>query len=255
MSGGIPRRFNFLLKKEFPEPPPNWGDDDLTKFIDKARENAFATFNNQKSDYERLSKINSVFCSIRDNLNNSKDFFAGFFLIRAHASFLGAAQFLMTGQITEVYACLRLTLENALYGFYLSQNKGAQQIWLSRHKGDAAKKKVRGEFKIRTLLDTLKAANKIEGAAAEGLYEHTIDFGAHPNEFALIQGLKHKKEGQTHNYRIAYLHHGDSKPAILAFRIAAQVGVCTLGIFQLVFKERFDPLGLTDKLQTLRKGL
>jgi hypothetical protein len=243
------------LKSKLPEPPPDWGNDQLTQFIDRARENTFATFHNQKSDYERLSKIDGVFCKIRDNLNNSKDYFAAFFLIRSHASYLAAMQLLLAGQIAEVYACLRLSLENALYAFHLTINKDAKYIWLSRHKGDEQKKKVRKEFKIGNLIQTLKKANTVEGVAAENLYEHTIDFGAHPNELGLFQGLKHNKEGTKHNYRIAYLHHGDSEPAVLAFRISAQIGVCSLGIYQMIFRERFDILGLSEILQGLRKGL
>ena len=105
-----------------PIPPPEWGTDELTKFLDVARSNSYATFHNLRDEYRRLAEIDGAFRKAVDGLFNTKDWFAAFFLLRAHSSFLGGVRLSISGQVPEGYACLRLALENALYGFYLYKN-------------------------------------------------------------------------------------------------------------------------------------
>ncbi len=240
---------------DLPEPPPDWGRDTLTNFIDEARANTYATFHNLKAEYNRLSQIEAALRLATDNLSHTKDWFAAFFLMRAHACFLGAARLVLSGQATETYACLRAVLENALYGFYLSRNPASCETWLRRNESDAAKRAVRDEFTIRRLLEALKAADAQEGNVAEALYNETIDYGAHPNERALIQAFKMEKGEGRIEFQVGYLAGGDSPASLLALRRAAQVGVSVLSVFSLVYRERFDILGLNDTIRRLRQGL
>lgn len=241
-----------------PEPPPGWGNDELTNFINAASANTYATFHNLKAEYAKLSGIDAAFHELRNglpDLPNAPESLAAFFVPQAHLSFLAAARLALSGQSSETYACLRLTLENALYGFYLSKKPSAAETWLCRQRGTAAKRKVRDEFKIAVLLSVLNTTDRKEGFVAETLYRETIDWGAHPNELALIQRLnKGKGKGRT-EFPITYLHRGNSPASRLALKKTAQVGVCVLGVFRLVYRERFDILGLTDKLRCLRRGI
>jgi hypothetical protein len=43
--------------------PPEWGNDRITNFFDKVRENSFATFVKSKELLARLININGIFCS------------------------------------------------------------------------------------------------------------------------------------------------------------------------------------------------
>ena len=237
-----------------PNPPNGWGADELTKFIDTARHNVYATFDNLKEEYAKLSAVDAALRKLMENLTNTKDWFAAFFVVRAHSAFLAGVHLAMAGQIPEAYACLRLTIEHMLYGFYLAKTPASRETWLRRHDDDDAKKKVRDEFKYRTLVDTLKAADATGGAVAELLYDRTIDYGAHPNERALMQTLKMEKGEDKDEFQIVYLS-GDSLALRLVLKTAAQVGACTLGAFRLIYKERFDLLGLTDALHQLRQAL
>lgn len=40
-----------------------------------------------------------------------------------------------------------------------------------------------------------------------------------------------------------------------ALKTISQVGVCVLGVFKLVYRERYDLIGLSDTLRQLRAGL
>jgi len=227
------------------EPPPKWAADEITKYLDTARNNSFATFDNLRPEYQKLSEIDGVFRKLNENLQKSKDWFAGFFLLRSHSSYLTAVSLGMSGQVPEAYAILRLSLENALYGFYLSKNDASRETWLRRHDSEDNMKKVRSEFKVRTLINTLEAEDNAQVKVVKTLYDRTIDYGAHPNERALTQTL-HITEGDDHiEIKSNYLT-GDDPSLHLCLKTTAQIGVCVLDVFRLIFKERFDLLGLTE---------
>jgi hypothetical protein len=222
--------------------------------FDNARGNEFATYANIKGEIQRLIDIDALYRKVVDGLNHSKDWFAGFFVLRAHSNYLAACRMSWSGQIPECYALLRSCLENALYGIYLAKNPDSRETWLRRHDSDQHKRKVRNEFKIRTMLDFAKEIAKNEGEVAKILYERTIDYGAHPNERALMQTLQLNKRDKHVEFRVVYLE-GDSVQLRLALKTTAQVGVCTISLFRPVYKERFDILGVTDVIEHIKKGL
>ena len=237
-----------------PDPPPNWGHDEISKLIDIARVNEYATFANFKGEVNRLVDIDLSYRKVIDGLNHAKDWFAGFFVLRAHSNFFAGCRLCWSGQIPECYAILRSSLENALYGLYLARNPNSRETWLRRHDSDADKRKVKDEFKIRTMLDLAKSIDRAEGKVAELLYERTIDYGAHPNERALMQMLQINEKAENVEFKIVYLE-GNSDQLKLALKTTAQVGVCALSLFRSVYRERFDILGVTGALDHIKKGL
>lgn len=237
-----------------PAPPSGWGADDITAFIDNARLNSFATYANLRPEYAKVAEVDGVFRKLIGSLLNTKDWFAAFFLLRAHSAFLAGSHLAMSGQAAETHASLRLCLENGLYGLYLAKNPSSRETWLRRHDSEQATRRVRDEFMIRSLLDTLRAMDGKEAAVAEQLYERCIDYGAHPNERALTLSLKTETGQDTVDFRIVYQTE-DPMMFRACLKTAAQVGVSVLGIFRLVFKERFDLTGLTDELNRAREGL
>lgn len=237
-----------------PPPPPNWEANEISKFFDAARLNEFATFANLKDEIGRLSDIDLAYRKAIDGVNHSKDWFAGFFILRSHSNFLAACRLCWSAQIPESYALLRSCLENALYGLYLAKNPESRETWLRRHDDATAKKKVKDEFKIVMLLGLAAAVDGKEGAVAKVLYERTIDFGAHPNELALMQTLKINESPDSIEFKSSYLDE-DSVALRLALKTTAQVGVCTLSLFHAVYPERFNILGLTDLLDHVKVGL
>jgi hypothetical protein len=237
-----------------PEPPPNWGRDQISALIDVARVNEYATFANIKGEVARLVDIDLSYRKAIDGLNHAKDWFAGFFVLRAHSNFFAACRLCWSGQIPECYAVLRSCLENALYGLYLAQHPNSRETWLRRHDDEAAKQRVKDEFKMRAMLDLAKRLDRPEGEAAETLYERTIDHGAHPNERALMQTLQIHEKAEHIEFKIVYLE-GDSDQLNVALKTTAQVGVCALSLFRLVYRERFDILGITETIDHIKKGL
>lgn len=237
-----------------PTPPIEWSNDEITQFFDAARNNEYATFANLKEEVQLLIGIDALFREVIDALNHSKDWFAGFFVLRAHSNYLASCRMCWSGQAPECYALLRSCLENALYGVYLAKNPASQETWLRRHDSDDHNKIVRKEFKIGTMLDLAKELDSSEGEVAKMLYDRTIDYGAHPNELALTQTLHLNEDESQIDANIVYLD-DDSNQMKLALKSSAQVGVCAISLFRPIYKERYDILGITDKLDKLKNVL
>lgn len=234
--------------------PPEWGNDHLSKFIEMAWHNVFASFVNFKGFYIRLEKIDAAFRSAIENLTNTRDWFPGFFLLRAHSAYLGAVRLALSAQVGEAYMVLRGCLENALYGFFFWKNPQKSRLWYERHDSIMKKKEGRREFQIKTMLQTLKKEDPKEGKIAEQLYEWCIDYGAHPNERSISGVMDKIEESGNIDFKINYLL-GGKLPARACLKTTGQIGVSALMIFQLIFRTRFELIGLSNDLKQLSKGL
>jgi len=237
-----------------PEPPPKWGQDEISKFFDVARGNEYATFANFTGEIGRLIDIDLSYRKAIEGLNHSKEWFAGFFVLRAHSNFLAACRMGWSGQIPECHSMLRSCLESALYGLYLACNPNSRETWLHRHDSVEYKKQIKNEFKIRTMLDLAKSLDGKEGKVAELLYERAIDHGAHPNERALMQMLQINEKPIHVEFKTIYLE-DDVEHLKLTMKTTAQTGVCALSLFRSIYKERYDILGVTAAIDHIKIGL
>ncbi|BAS26755.1 hypothetical protein [Limnochorda pilosa] len=234
--------------------PPGWGRDSLTSFLDDSRGNCFATYVKLRSEYVKLLEIDGLFSALIASLNDTPDWFAALFVQRSHSAYRAACHLGMAGQVVESYALQRLCLEHALYGHYGARDLTLQETWLRRDESDKARTRVRNTFRMKKLLDSLANASPRLADAVSLLYERCIDYGAHPNQQALLQSTSMQVDEASMELHLGYLL---NDPLVLRFglRSAAQVGVSSLGVFELVFDERFRLLGLDDQLRRARQGL
>lgn len=231
-----------------------WGQDPLSKFLSAAEHNTVASFENLKGEVALLSEIDYLFRELVTNLNNSPGWFSGLFTLKAHSAFLASCRLALSGQVSETFVLLRSVLEYALYGFYIDRNAGSGEVWLRRHDDDASMKAMKNTFKVSSLMSALASASDKDAEVAQKLYERTIDFGGHPNKRAISQSLRLGKVEGGVRYDITYLH-GPSLEMAHGLKTLAQVGTSALSIFRHLFKERFDLLGLTPRLDALKAQL
>ncbi len=234
--------------------PPNWGNDSLSSFINNFQENIHASFHNLKSEYGLLTEIDSTFLKLIENLNHSKEWFVVLFVIRAHSAYRMSASLALAGSATETFVLLRSIIENALYGFYLSNNIPSQEIWLQRHSDQQSMKKMKSEFTIAKMFEALSKIDNRQHQVAKMLYERTIDFGGHPNERAFTQNLSIDETENNINFEMVYLH-GLTSSHLHSLKSLAQIGTCALSIFRLIFQHRFDIIGLTSELDHFQARL
>jgi hypothetical protein len=234
--------------------PPRWGSDSLTTHIDGALDNIFATTAKGPPEYPLLVELDLAFQTIARNLNNPQNVLEGLLLFRCHAAYRASCLLAMSGHNTEAFPLVRSCLEIALYAFHIAKNPQAADLWLARHDGPEAMKQMKTEFFIKTVKETLKASDESLAKTCEELYSRSIDFGGHPNERSVTASLTVTKEEGQRLLKQDYLAGGtiDHRHSI---KTAAQAGLFGLLVFQKIYKERFDILGITQTLEPIRARL
>lgn len=235
-------------------PPSDWGKDELSAFIDKANHNCWATFYNKQPIFVKLSAIDCALKKLIDGVSNSKDYFSGLFLLQSHAAYRSAICVAISTQIPPSYALIRLMLEHAVYGHFLSRNRSLCETWLRKHDDELCMKAVKDNFKIGTMMDGIKPDDEKLQRIVRQLYTRTIDYGAHPNEAALSQALKMEKKDKNVIFNLSYLT-GDSLALDHCLRTLVQVGIAVLKVFKLIYPERCLLLGLNEEIDLLAQNL
>jgi hypothetical protein len=85
---------------------------------------------------------------------------------------------------------------------------------------------------------TIFGTDKELGRVYKDLYERTIDFGGHPNLRGVLSNMLLSKTADKQQLQPIYLHASETT-VLHALKTTAQVGVCSLHLFQHVFPERF----------------
>jgi hypothetical protein len=227
--------------------PEGWGQGSLSAFIDLANRNTYGTFVHYKDWFERLQQIDATFNKFSANLFNVPVFYEPFLFVRSHSSYRAAIRLATSGQVPEALSLLRGCIEYALYGFYLNKFPAAIKTWAERDDSDAGRKKARKELTFAKLLSELDKSSITTGKATRHLYDLTIDAGAHPNRKTITLAMKRQETDELISFDLAQLN-DDPTMLIMALKTCAQVGICSLKIFKLVFPERFDLLGISDDI-------
>jgi hypothetical protein len=102
--------------------------------------------------------------------------------------------------------------------------------------------------------DTIVATDRELGRVYKELYERTIDFGGHPNLRGVVSNALFQESPGKRQLQPIYLH-ADETTVLHAVKTSAQVGLCSLHLFQHVLPERFLLLQLREKLIELRNHL
>jgi hypothetical protein len=234
--------------------PAGWGTKDLTAFLDLVRNNQYATFANHRDAIAVLERIDSAFMRIGSHLLNPKDQLTPFFLYRSHSAFRAGSACAMAGQTVETFVLLRSCLEFAAYALQIDKVPGARQKWLDRHKDVASRKAATNAFRTDNLRPTIAGCDARLGKLFDTFYQRCIEYGAHPNEQAIMGSLQ-LKEGTDRVEVLQIYLHGDGAALRAAVKGTAEIGLCALFILQhvSVFTARFELLGLKQALQSLRK--
>lgn len=233
-----------MMNSAHKSPPPGWGQDRLTDYVDNYRSNQYATFANKRSEVIDLITIDGMFSKLLDGATNPRPFIPIGYLLRAHAAYRAAAGAVMAGQIYESQALLRVCLEQGAYSHYVGDDKARWELWMNRHDDEASMKAVRAEFTQGKISRHISAAHSGLGAIYKELYERTIDYGAHPNERgSTLSSMTVDTEDGGKHFLAIYLH-GDGLLLDFGLKTTAQVGLWVLRIAQEIYPTRTQALGL-----------
>jgi hypothetical protein len=237
-----------------PPPPPGWGADELSAFLETAYQNRYATFVNKKDWFRRLARIDGAFLRITKDWLNPTNLISPLLFFRCHAAYRAACEHALAGQIAESFLQNRACLEYAGYSLHIHKNAGFDELWLRRHDDDASLKAMKAEFLIAKISASIANVNRHTAKVFDDLYQRAIDYGAHPNERSMTGSLAIVEREGGRELQQIYLH-GEGLLLDHALKTVAQTGVCGLEILQEAFAARFELLGVRAELLELRKGL
>jgi hypothetical protein len=234
--------------------PPGWGDDELSKFLDAAHRNQYATFHSKRAAMGLLVAIDAEFAKVSKNWLNPQSEIAAMLFLRCHAAFRTAAGLAMAGQAAETYVQCRAMLEFGAYAAHIHRSPGLGQVWLDRHQDTASMDAQKSAFSHRKVAASVTAANRHAGARFKEMYQRTIDFGGHPNERSVTGNIKLVEEADR-RVMLAIMQHGDGIQLDAALKTVAQCGMISLEMLEIVYGAKFELLGIKEAMLKLRKSL
>jgi hypothetical protein len=235
-------------------PPPGWGQDELSKFLQQTHEQQYATFHNKREATGRLNAIDDLFVRVSKGWLNPKSEIAAMLFLRCHAAMRAASGEAMAGQVVESYRQCRGMMENAAYAVHIHRNPHLAKAWLDRHVDEAGMKASKSAFQHVQVTQSVKAANVHAGDRFEMLYQRAIDFGGHPNERSVTGSMKMTKQADRREM-LAVMLHGDDAAFNAGLKSVAQCAMVSLEMLQVVFNARFELLGINAAIIELRRGL
>ena len=243
--GNMPNQINL---------PPGWGNDALSKFLHDANHNTLSAFVNLHPEFDRLSKINAIFCTLSEAEISINELPFRLLLGRSHASYLTACKLCLSGLLPESYMVLRGCLEAALYGCHIDSNEGRFEVWINRHAGDEERRSSRTIFSTANVMRSLRVIHEGTHNIAQTLYEELIDFGGHPNERSVTSQIQ-RGQLESPTFRHVYLMPGNTTQYRACLKTVAQVGICALDIFRYTDPNRFETLDLCNEIDNLKEDL
>ena len=101
---------------------------------------------------------------------------------------------------------------------------------------------------------SVAAANQHAGKRFDDLYQRTIDWGGHLNERSVTGNMKMVEE-PGRRVMLAHMLHGDGVELDVALKTAAQCGMVSLELLQVLYNAKFELLGINAAMLDLRKDL
>jgi hypothetical protein len=232
--------------------PPGWGSDALTNYLEAFRTNQFATFANKRAAMAELIKIDAMFDRFLNGAINPRPFYPMGFMMRAHSAFRAGVSAVTAGQLFESQGLLRLCLEHAAYGFYIGADKDRMERWLRRGDSEENRKALRKEFHNDKIRGHIEAIAPVMREQFDHHYNQLIEFGAHPNEMGyLLNTTIQRNDADDAHFQTIYLQ-ADGAQLDMGLKVAAQIGLWGLHLMQLLYRERFELLGIRADLEEMR---
>jgi hypothetical protein len=227
-------------------------DRDLMQFLEIAHQNQCGNRARFPEPSSMIERVDNCFVRGAENLINPKPVISGLFFLRSQYAYKAAAGMSLSGQVAESFPMMCSCLEYAGYALLIKNTPALQEVFLNRHVDDFGMREQKTQF---TIGNTIAIIRKFDGTLAtifKGLYDRTIDFGAHPNPVGMLSTLKIEKTESSGTLGIDALTIAP-EPLMHAMKTTAQVGLTALFVFQHIFKAKFELLGIREEMDALRR--
>ena len=160
----------------------------------------------------------------------------------------------MAGQVAETFVLVRSCLEYAAYGLHIHDTPANGDVWWDRNKGEAQRKASVKLFALGSLRETIQKRDTKLALIFNELYERSIDFGAHPNQYGVVIGMALNEQEDRTDILQKYLH-ADGMEMDFGLKTTAQAGIFVLRVFQFMMPEKYMLLGVQEGILQAENGL
>lgn len=175
--------------------------------------------------------------------------------LAANNQFLASVRSVSAGHCLATYPTGRATVENALYGWYLSNTPEAAQRWNNKPNDKDGLRNWNKEFKFSVLTKKLSAIDNCLPEWANYLHQTAIDFGAHPNRDALYSNMVMESgENEGLVIKVVTLHPWNAL-SISTMKFTIETGMIATRLFEMSFSEASQQLNLREDLFRLTRNL
>jgi hypothetical protein len=230
-------------------------DKSLDRFLEAVRCNQQSNRKRFPERYRIIQRVDDWFARSGNHLDNAKPMFTGPMFMRSHYAYKAAAGMTLAGQFSESFVMMRSCLEYAGYVLLIFTNPDLEEVFLKRHVDIASKKAQRGKFEVSNVIRKIAGFDQKLSEVFKEMYDRSIDFGAHPNPHGIFGATnisKDENEQMTAMSTAALV----KNPRVTEFAMhrVAQVGLTSLCVFQHVFTEKFEMLGMRAEMDALKEA-
>jgi hypothetical protein len=227
--------------------PASWGEDLLSQHAEFAHRNAQRVYNDLEEAYSFLLTLDGIFSALLEKPDELITVDRAYFLMRSHAAFRSACTLALSGQVSECAPISRVALEIALYCLHAAQDAKRFDTWYQRNETEETRKAAKKEFSTQSVMSTLREVSPRIEPVVSDYYDRTIDFGAHPNRASMATSMGMDDNGFWLDYIST-----DPQSFALGFAIVAKTALATTLVWEAVFPELFNSLGLVPIQQELQ---
>lgn len=235
-------------------PPPGWGEDGLTAYLEQAVRNRWATFAHYRPTIRNLARIDAQFVPLA-GIKDPPNLVTPHLGFRSHSNFRALCDLALAGQLGDLFPMVRACLEAAAYAVHLHGDPILTEAWLRRHDPDGMKALKQNKFSQGGVRASIERQDPELSAVYGELYQQAIDLGAHPNERGLSANAKLVPHPEGKRFLMIYLH--ENGPQLrFGLHTALEAGAAAIAMLRLVFPEvlgRDQPVH-RDFRATLRAG-
>ena len=216
-------------------PPPGWGEDGLTAYLEQAVQNRWATFAHYQPTIRNLAHLDAQFMALA-GIKDPPNLVTPHLGFRSHSNFRALCEHALAGQLGDLFPMVRACLEAAAYAVHLHGDPILTEAWLRRHDPDGMKAFKQNKFSHGAVRASIERHDPELSDIYGELYQQAIDLGAHPNERALSTNAKLAPYPKGKQFLLIYLH--ENGPQLrFGLHAALEAGAAAIALLRLVFPE------------------
>ncbi|GFM10209.1 TPA: hypothetical protein ACJJXW_000480 [Enterobacter cloacae] len=132
----------------------------------------------------------------------------------------------ISGHTVAIFPVLRTALESACYAFLIAKNEELGVVWINRHNSESALQRCRKKLTVKRACEKLSSFSPEMAEYVMAHYDASIDYGAHPNQKAILNHLSDigEVDSNFHGFELTSVYGENSWHVNYALLVCTEVG-------------------------------